>query len=277
MKKITTRSEYARRIEGVIQLIWDQPEQDWDLHRLADAACFSPFHFHRIYREMCGETVAATVKRMRLHRASAQIAYDAASLKEAAVSAGYGSEEAFIRAFKRLYGVTPTQWRDRLNQPERTDMYNVELRDFEERTLLAMHHKGPYMEIGAMFEKLNIWAAGAGFLGPDHLGVGVFYDDPDSVPPAQLSSDAGITVAAGTPVPDRDDIHMITLKDGRHATLLHTGPYSELEKPYQWLYAQWLPQSGEEPADQPCFEIYYNSPHDTPLAELQTLICLPLN
>lgn len=276
MKKVTTRAEYARRIEKTIQLIWAEPERDSNLYELADAACFSPFHFHRLYREMCGETVAKTIKRMRLHRASAQLAYDGASLKHAATSAGYGSTEAFSRAFRQLYGTTPTQWHYQFTHYEAKAMYNVEICEFKERTLLAMNHRGPYMSIGSVFETLNIWAAGEGLVGPDHLGIGVFYDDPASVALENLNSHAGIVVTAKTEEPARNDISKITLAGGRHASVKHVGPYSELKKPYQWLYADWLPQSGEEPADRPCFEIYTNSPHDTPQAELETLICVPL-
>jgi len=58
--------------------------------------------------------------------------------------------------------------------------------------------------------------------------------------------------------------------------LLHNGPYAELEKSYDWLYCNWLPQSGEQPADAPAYEEYLNSPQDTAPAELLTQICMPL-
>ena len=54
------------------------------------------------------------------------------------------------------------------------------------------------------------------------------------------------------------------------------GPYGELEAAYDWLYRSWLPASGLEPADHPCFEIYLNDPRQVAPAALLTDVCLPL-
>ena len=52
--------------------------------------------------------------------------------------------------------------------------------------------------------------------------------------------------------------------------------YGELEAAYDWLYRSWLPASGLEPADHPCFEIYLNDPRQVAPAALLTDVCLPL-
>jgi AraC family transcriptional regulator len=56
----------------------------------------------------------------------------------------------------------------------------------------------------------------------------------------------------------------------------YKGPYSGLEAAYTALFGNWLPESGEEPADAPCYELYLNSPMDTAPEDLITEICLPL-
>ncbi|MEW8561123.1 MAG: GyrI-like domain-containing protein, partial [Candidatus Thiodiazotropha sp.] len=62
---------------------------------------------------------------------------------------------------------------------------------------------------------------------------------------------------------------------GTCASLIFKGPYAELEKPYDWFFGEWLPQSGYEAADFPPFEEYLNDPKDTPPNELLTRIsCL---
>jgi AraC family transcriptional regulator len=58
--------------------------------------------------------------------------------------------------------------------------------------------------------------------------------------------------------------------------LVFRGPYAELERAYSWLYRDWLPASGEEPADQPAREDYLNDPKTTPPAEWLTAVMLPL-
>lgn len=62
----------------------------------------------------------------------------------------------------------------------------------------------------------------------------------------------------------------------RHAVLVHVGPYAELERPYKWLFGEWLPNGGEEAADAPVVEEYLNNPQDLPPSEWRTAICVPL-
>ena len=54
-----TQSDYGRRIDRVMRHIGEHLDDPLDLDRLAEVACFSPFHFHRIYRQVVGETVVA--------------------------------------------------------------------------------------------------------------------------------------------------------------------------------------------------------------------------
>ena len=71
-------------------------------------------------------------------------------------------------------------------------------------------------------------------------------------------------------------LEVVTLPAARHAVLTFTGPYAGLPAAYDQLFAVWLPTSGEKPANLPSFEIYLNSPWDTPQGQLVTEICLPL-
>ena len=60
------------------------------------------------------------------------------------------------------------------------------------------------------------------------------------------------------------------------ASVLHKGPYAELERAYRYLFREWLPDSGYEAADFSCFEEYLNDPRETPPGELLTRVHLPL-
>ena len=70
MTRKETRESYAKRLQRVVEHIWANLDQPLDLNQLADIACLSPYHFHRVYRAMIGETVTETLSRSRLHRAS---------------------------------------------------------------------------------------------------------------------------------------------------------------------------------------------------------------
>lgn len=153
-------------------------------------------------------------------------------------------------------------------------MYTVTIEHIAPCRIVALQHRGPYMEISSKFEKLNAWAASHGLLGTHSRSFGIYYDDPSAVPAAALRSEACLSIPENFK-PDGEYRAMET-PSGRCARLLFIGPYSELEKPYDWLYGTWLPKSGEELADQPCFEEYLNDPRDVPASELRTIIYVPL-
>jgi len=71
-------------------------------------------------------------------------------------------------------------------------------------------------------------------------------------------------------------VTVTALPPTRAAVLTFKGPYAELEAPYRWLFGTWLPASGEEPADLPCFEKYLNDPKVLPPTEWLTAVYLPL-
>jgi AraC family transcriptional regulator len=282
MTKPLTTLDYSRRIERVVAHIGSHLDEPLDLDRLAAVACFSPYHFHRIYRAMTGETAADTLRRLRLHHAAAELVQGAAPIAAVARQAGYGSVAAFTRAFTAGYRIAPSAYRraGRLVPPApaatetETAMYEVSIRHVQPVRLAALRHVGSYMEIGTTFERLFAWGVGRGLIGPETRSIGVYYDDPDAVPEPSLRSDAGIGIDPGVAVDG--DLRIVEVAGGRVAVLHHKGPYAELHKAYRWLYRDWLPKSGEQCADRPCFEEYLNNPRTLPPEEWLTDICLPL-
>lgn len=91
------RAAYEARFNRVAAFIYDHLDDEIDLNQLAEIACLSPYHWHRIYRAMYGETIAATVKRLRLHRAAGFLAQTAMPIAEVAKRSGYKSLQSFTR------------------------------------------------------------------------------------------------------------------------------------------------------------------------------------
>ena len=132
-------------------------------------------------------------------------------------------------------------------------------------------------KIGAAFERLAAWGAARGLLTGEEPSVGLYWDDPAAVPAPALRSAACLGVADAAPWRDGlPGLAILALPGGRAAVARHRGPYAELEAAYAWLYRDWLPASGQEPADHPCFELYLNAPRRTAPADLLTDVCLPL-
>lgn len=104
---------YTQRIVAVQRFIEDHLDENLALDRLAELAGYSPCHFHRVFHGVVGESTADYVRRLRMERAAQSLRYRRRSVLEIALDAGYGSHEAFTRAFARAYGVAPATWRRR--------------------------------------------------------------------------------------------------------------------------------------------------------------------
>jgi len=97
----------------VLQHIDDHLDAQLELDSLAAVANFSPFHFHRLFTACMGETVGDYTRRRRLEMAAQRmVAQPRVPVTQVALSVGFGSSEAFARAFKARFGSSPTGWRD---------------------------------------------------------------------------------------------------------------------------------------------------------------------
>jgi AraC family transcriptional regulator len=139
-----------------------------------------------------------------------------------------------------------------------------------ELRVAGIRHIGPYMEIGREFGRL-----GGMLKGPPPAGaqmIAIYYDDPDHTASDQLRSDAAITLPGHTASPLGLIEHRVPA--GRFAKATHHGSYRGL--PDAWTaIKQWAVKNGHAPAN-PGYEIYLNTPMDTPEEDLVTEIYLRL-
>lgn len=275
-------TNYEDRLRRVIDYIYDHAGEDLSLDTLADVAAMSRFHWHRVFRAMTGETCAQAVRRVRLQRAGFMLVNSTMSIEDVAKACGLGKRAAFTRAFTEAYGIPPGRFRERrrLSPPlpatssQENTMYDVTIEDGSTLRVAALQHKGDYTRIAQAFEQFSAIMTGQN-LWPHVRGmIGIYYDDPSTTPEDALRSHAGAVVSGDMKLPD--GVEEITIAPARIAKLRLKGPYSGLPAAYDYLYGEWLQKSGEEPADQPSFELYANSPMDTAPDALLTDICMPL-
>ena len=283
MTRERTKADYVERITRVVDYIYENLDGDLSADRLAEVANFSTYHWHRIFHAMTGQTVAETVRRLRLHRAASDLLIPNVSIDQAAKRAGYNSVEAFTRAFRLSYGEPPGAFRKKrlaryaidFPKPKGNGMPEVTIKTIDAIELITLPHRGAYNTIGKTFEKLSLKAGMTNLLGPESRMFAIYYDDPETVAEDDLRSAAAFT-PGNAAQPAGDDFEPVTITGGRHAVLVHKGPYFDLAKSYQWLFGTWLPDSGEEADDRPCFETYLNDPGQTAPPDLLTEIHLPL-
>lgn len=288
MKK-TTSANYRQRLTAVIDYIHDNINSALDVNTLADVAFMSPYHFHRIYRELMQEPVNATVRRLRLQHAAICLIRSDQSIKTIAQAVSYSSVEAFTRAFNKQFSISPGEYRKSKQHDCSRDepfiamlpvekkryetMFNVETINLEEIHLAAYPHKGDYMKIDGTFDKLFMNAHSHNMLSENTRSIGLYYDDPKSVELETLRSMACLTIDEKQTL--TEDFERVTIPAGKCVSILFKGPYAELEKPYDWLFGHWIPENNIEIADFPPFEEYLNDAKNTPPNELLTRIhCL---
>jgi AraC family transcriptional regulator len=282
----------VRRTVNEIQRRLDDPP---GFRELADRAHLSPYHFHRIFRAMAGESPKELVRRLRLERAAHRVRFTVRPIVDIAVEAGYESQQAFAKAFQGEYGVTPSAYRaesgpgPRLESPSRvhyvdggfTSFYlvnrgGIEMRietvDAPARRLAAVPHVGAYWAIGKAFTELQERAGALGLL-PDAQTVAVFYDDPDTVAEADLRSTAAVIVPADATIGDLEES---SLPGGRYLRAEFIGEYGGLPEAWRAMYAKHIPDGGHELRDGVCFEVYVTAHGEVPPEQMRTDLYVPI-
>jgi AraC family transcriptional regulator len=294
-----TLRDYKQRMLRVLVHIQQHLDALLALDELARIACLSPYHFHRVFTGMIGESLMGHIRRLRLERAASELRHGKGSITELALQAGYESHEAFTRAFKNAYGMAPIHFRSQRSQitspkaPCGVHYHSGKLpRDFKARSSAAhtmkvalkklesfrvafMRHVGPYHQVGATWDKLLARLGYEGWLGGDCLFLGICHDDPEVTSAAKLRYDACVTI--GAQFQPADEIGVQTVAGGNYAVTTHFGAYDRIGRTYAKLLGQWLPRSGWQLGSAPCFEVYLNSPEDTESKDLLTDVYLPLS
>jgi AraC family transcriptional regulator len=95
---------------AALRMIEDSLDGEVDVAALARVAQTSEYHFRRMFSTLSGLPLSEYVRRRRLTQATAEI-LDGAGVLAVAVKYGYGSADAFARAFKAMHGMTPSEAR----------------------------------------------------------------------------------------------------------------------------------------------------------------------
>ena len=284
--KPVTETDYRARIERVIRALSDEPEAPRTLDQLARIAHFSPFHFHRIYRAMVGESVIETARRLRLARAALLLATTDSPVTEVAMDSGYESVQTFSRAFRNLTNVSPREFRDRGMQlaqlvvgprPIKRGGSNMQVEIVERSPIKAwtMRLRGAMTpeNFKDTYTRLWQWQIDHGIAGRTREAIGIFYGDSEG-------GDNAFRYYAGViwdePLKADGGIEVLEVPGGKYASYRLMGSYHGIPAAFQRLYGEWLPKSGFVPDDRPALEIYRNNPFDTPANELITDLLIPL-
>jgi len=296
-RRAGTLQDYQERVLVVLVHIQQHLDEAISLDALADIACFSPFHFHRVFRGLVGEGVMEHVRRLRLERSAFQLKTTDRPVTRIAFDAGYETHESYTRAFSAMFGQSPSGYRkahDLIRPPTAPSgvhfdenasaggfkpvkgdaTVDIRIETIPEIRVAFVRHVGPYAEVGAAWQRLCSWAWPKGLLGPQSKMIGLCHDDPDVTPSDKIRYDACITV--GPDVKPEGDIGVQVVDGGQFVVATHKGAYANLGKTYAEICGQWAPRNGRQLGPAPSIERYLNNPQMTPEADLLTEVCVRL-
>jgi len=161
---------YERRITKIIQFIGEHLDDDLNLDQLSEVACFSKYHFHRLFTAYAGLSLNQYIRWLRLVRAAHQLMIDKdKSIIEIAINAGFESHEAFTRAFKNSCGLSPSEYRLQpksylwekppysLPEKQEEKIMNVIIKDIKAKRLAVIEHRGDPDNLHESIVKLINW------------------------------------------------------------------------------------------------------------------------
>jgi AraC family transcriptional regulator len=265
---------------------------DVSLAAVARAAGASPYHFARLYHAMTGETVFGTLTRVRVELAAAQLGEaPARAVSAIALEVGYATPSAFNKAFRAVLGVSPTEFRGEPVATRRARVRELahparrleplaialrpELRHRGATRVAFVREHGGYGDISAPLAWAKLDACLAGADAYTHFDrIGVAHDDPRTVVSEALRYDAGLVIAADTPVPRGTTAAV--WPGGLHAVFEHRGPYRLIEAAFDAIARGWILRTQPRLRPAPFLELYRNSPVSTPEAELLTELWIPI-
>ncbi|MFM0341374.1 AraC family transcriptional regulator [Paraburkholderia fungorum] len=236
------------------------------LDDIADCGCVSRFHLARAFEAATGFSVMRYVRARRLSEAARRLADGAPDILTVAIDAGYGSHEAFTRAFREQFGLTPEALRARGQLDNLALMEPIKM----DETLLT-HLEPPRFEEGTAFLVAGLserytsetcaaipsqWQRFGDYFGkvPGQLGnvaYGVCYNADDA---GNIDYLCGVEVSDFSALPA--ELSRLRIAPQRYAVFSHREHISTIRRTWNTIWNRWLPASGHLPADAPNFERY---------------------
>lgn len=251
-------------LNALVDRVEERIEQELDLPAFAREHGTTEYHLRRMFSTLAGMPLSEYVRRRRMTRAGAALAAGAPNLLDVAVRHGYGSVEAFGRAFRAVHGLAPAEARRSggplRSQPTLRFRLSVEGRTPMDVTVLhrpafvlAGHaaqvpliHRGanPHIQehIGRIPAAEHARLKALGDTDPGGILAVTTGTEPDAAEGSPLTYLHGVALQASTPVPD--DLDALPVAAGAWAVFASSGPFPEtLQHLWAATATEWFPSN----------------------------------
>lgn len=289
----TATWEQTERLIPILLYIQANLEENLSLDRIATQAQLSPFHFHRLFQTVIGETVKQYTQRLRLERAAYYLKIHNATILDIAIANGFQTHETFSRAFKRHFGITPRTFRQQegqvRQQPSNSaknellnqhtthfELSKVQIQTLNPLQVAFIRNIGPYTEVDvSLFDKLDRWAKTSGRFDGNNLLLAIGHDDPSITAAEKLRYDACLSVRE--PFTPQGKIGCQLIDTATYGTLTYIGPYGPaMYEAYRVLFSELAQRPRYEIIGLPTMEIYRTTQINPDYDLNQTDIYIPI-
>lgn len=278
---------YEERINKVIDYIDAHYDSAFSLKELSEVACFSEYHFQRIFSAFMGESPLKYINRRRIEKSMHALFYTSKSITEIALDSGFSSSANYAKTFKKYCAVSPKKCRN-LGEAEFCELlkmkpasimedfeYKVEIEKIDDLTVAYATSWGEYnLEIPLAWFRLFSWAGKKRFLLPDTIKLGIAYDNPNVCASEKLRYEACVSVTHGTV--GKGGIRVKKLKGGLYATVLYDGKYSGLQSFFDSFFINWFQHSPYQLDDRPALQIHVSKNNTLNQKSAKLKICIPI-
>lgn len=280
------QSDYISRINKALQFVDKNLDTDLSLEIISEVACYSPYHFHRIFKAITNESLNAYISRRRIEKAASVLMHKKeVNITVLSMQYGFNSNSSFTRTFKKFYGVSPSEFR-RQNPGRFSKIGQIESKNGQEilifekyicninnlKNWIEMNAKIEIKEMPALalayvtsighqgiadaYNMLVKWAKPNGLLENAEVKMLTIYHDSFKITaPEKVRMSACIVLSE--PVKVNGEIGLTILEKGRFIVGSFEIRQDEFEKSWSSLFI-WMGENGYTKADRDPFEIYRN-------------------
>lgn len=296
------QADYKNRINRVFEFIDKNLESDLSLNAVSEIAFFSSFHFHRVFKFVTEQTLHEYVKRRRIEKSASDLLHKNITATEIAHKYGFSDNSSYSRAFKKYFGVSPTEFKNQnpnrfskirqlksKNGQEYPDYEKyicvinnlknwikmnakIEIKEMSKMDLAYVSSIGPH-NLENAYGKLMQWATPKGLMNDQTKMITVYHDsfkvtEADKV---RMSASILLDKAAET----NGEIGLTTIEAGKFIVGSFKIGLNEFEKSWTGLFV-WMNENGYKKADREPFEIYYNNFNEHPERKAIVDFCIPI-
>ncbi|NAS29949.1 AraC family transcriptional regulator [Flavobacteriaceae bacterium R38] len=278
--------DYIKRIDTALKFIENNLDAELSLASVSNIAHYSPFHFHRIFKAIIGETLNAYIVRKRIEKAAAVlIRKKEVTITELSQQYGFNSNSSFTRSFKSFYGVSPSEFREaspgKYSKISKVESKNgqentifekyicninnhlnwitmnatIEIKEIPELNFASITHIG-INGIENVFNRLIKWGNSKGLMEkPETKMARIFHDSFKITSPDKVRM--SVCILTDTIFETEGEVSNINIKAGRYIVGRFEITPEGFEKSWSSLFI-WMNENGYKKAEENPFEIYHN-------------------